>query len=68
MDRTSAWLMEIPEVPNPPREYESFYYTRLFWRELGRHYDEMTRAEVLEARAFMVLEQQHPQRFEKRGK
>ena len=59
--------MEIPEVPSPPPEYEWFMYTRLFWKELGRHYDEMTYAEVQEARTFMVLEQRHPQRFE-RGK
>lgn len=60
--------MEIPETPNPPPEYERFYLTRLFWRELGRHYDDMTRAEVLEAQTFMSLEQKHPQRFEKKGK
>ena len=55
--------MEIPEVPSPPPEYERFFLTRMFWRELGRHYDEMTHAEVEEAGAFLRLEQQHPQRF-----
>ena len=58
--------MEIPEVPRPPLEYEHFYYTRLFWREMGRHYDEMTHAEVEEAKRFMVLEQEHPHRFEQK--
>ena len=60
--------MEIPEVPRPPLEYERFFYSRLFWRELGRHFDEMTHAEVEEAKTFMRLESEHPQRFrEKKG-
>lgn len=55
--------MEIPEVHRPPPEYEDFYLTRLLWRELGRHYHEMTHAEIEEAKTFMALEQKHPQRF-----
>lgn len=57
--------MEIPEVSRPPIEYEQFHYTRLFWRELGRHYDAMTHAEVEEVKTFMRLEEAHPQRFRK---
>jgi hypothetical protein len=59
-----AWLLEIPEIPHPPPEYARFFYRRLFWRELGRHYDEMTVAEVEEAKTFMALEQRHSHRFQ----
>ena len=59
--------MEVPEVPSPPLEYQQFALRRLFWRELGRHYDEMTHAEVEEAQVFMALEQVHPHRFQRKS-
>ena len=68
VQQTEAFLMEIPEVPRPPLEYQSFFYRRLFWKELGRHYDAMTHAEAEEAIRFMELEQQHPQRFQAKDK
>ena len=57
--------MEIPEVPNPPSEYEAFALRRLLWREIGAHYDDMTVREVQEAVLFLELEREHPHRFER---
>ena len=67
IDRLSAYLMEIPEMPHPPAEYRRFAEQRNMWNLLGAtsSYDDMTWAEVQEAMCFAALEQQHPQRFKK---
>ena len=62
--------MEIPntvdssgkEVSLPPAAYERFAMRRLFWREFGLRYDEVTHREVQETMVFHDLERQHPYR------
>ena len=68
IDQTSAWLIEIPEVPRPPLEYEDFAVRRAMWQLLGAttNFEEMTWAEIQEAKVFAMLEEKHPQRFKGR--
>lgn len=69
IDRTSAWLMEVVEVPTPSHSYIRFAERRAMWNLLGAtsDYSEMTWAEVREAAVFAGLEQQHPHRFKEKG-
>ena len=65
VDRAAELLGGTPiSIPTPA--YERFTYRRLFWNQLGKHYDAMPHAEVQEALTFMGLERAHPQRFSKK--
>ena len=57
----TAYLMEIENLP--PVEYERFALRRLFWQDLGLHFDEVSHQEAQEAVTFLALERQHPHRF-----
>lgn len=56
------------EITNDaPAEYVRFTLVRLFWRELGKHYDEMSVREVHQTAMFLEMEAKHPHRFTKKA-